>query len=231
MHITKNILQRTFQCVFFGEQGTCFTVDHDNQQYIVTAKHLAAPMREGTPATIQIMHEQDWKDCTVNLVGHCEGNIDISVLAAEMQLSPAHPLPLTSANMILGQDVYLLGFPQGLGTEVGELNQGFPIPIVKRAILSTMERSIGIYLLDGYVTRGFSGGPVAFRSFVEPDTMCSVCAVIGSYKYDIVPVYENELLQRETGNVVKHNAGLAVGYDIRYAVDAIGQNPIGFNLQ
>ena len=53
---TSNIGQRTFQFAFGESQGTCFTVDHDNRQYIVTARHLVD--RITNTAKIKIGHEQ-----------------------------------------------------------------------------------------------------------------------------------------------------------------------------
>ena len=66
MSITTNILHRTFQFSFGkSRRGTCFTVDYDNRQYIVTARHIVEPITDS--ATIRIKHEKVWKDCPVNL--------------------------------------------------------------------------------------------------------------------------------------------------------------------
>ena len=37
---STNILQRTFYMKFGKSTGTCFTIDIDNHQYIVTAQHI-----------------------------------------------------------------------------------------------------------------------------------------------------------------------------------------------
>ena len=111
MSVTTNILQRTFQFSFGKDGGTCFTIDYENRQYIVTARHTVKSITDS--ATIHIKHEKVWKPCPVNLVGHCEGKVDISVLAAGSQISRQHPLPPTTGGITLGQDVYFLGFPYG----------------------------------------------------------------------------------------------------------------------
>ena len=181
------------------------------------------------------MHEQIWMDCSVNLVGHCEGGIDISVLAAEMRLSAEPPLPLSTIDRVaLGQDVYLLGFPFGLGTELENLNQNFPLPLVKKAVLSAQDRPSGIYCLDGHVTRGFSGGPVAFypsspRAWFRPRARrFSVGAVIFGYIREAQPMFYGD--ERSPFHI-EHNTGIVLCYDIKYAVDLIRQHPIGFNLR
>ena len=158
--ITTNVFQRTFQFSFGESQGTCFTVDHDNRQYIVTARHLVERLTDS--ATIKIKHEEVWKDCLVNLVGHCEGKIDISVLAAGFQISPTYTLPTSAGGITLGQDVYFIGFPYGIASEIGELNRNFPLPFVKKATFSASTPKLDILFLDGHNNPGFSGGPVVF---------------------------------------------------------------------
>ena len=180
------------------------------------------------------MREQDWRDYDVNLVGHCEDGIDISVLAAEMQLSAGPPLPLSTIDRAaLGQEVYLLGYPFGLNTELGILNDNFPLPFVKKAVLSAQDRPSGIYGLDGHVSHGFSGGPVAFSPisrfawFRPRARSCSVGAVISGYLPEKCPVWLDE---KRTSLYINHNLAIVSCHDIKYAIDVIRQNPIGFEL-
>lgn len=226
MSITANILKRTFQLSFGKGQGTCFTIDYDNRQYIVTARHLVEPIIDS--ATIRIKHETVWKDCPVNLVGHGEREVDISVLAAGVQISPKHPLPPTAAGLTLGQDVYFLGFPYGLTSEVGELNQNFPFPFVKKATLSTFDTKTNPFFLDGHNNPGFSGGPVVFSEAGKPANQLSVAAVISGYHPRMEPVY---LEGKHTLLEFEYNTGIIVAYGINHAVGLISQNPIGFNLE
>ena len=219
MIIPESILRRTFQCFFGGLQGTCFTADYNNRQYIVTARHNVEGITDST--TIQIMHKQGWRDYSVDLVGHHENDIDISVLAAKQKLPDMSPVRLTTTGMILGQDVHLLGFPYQLGSDLGE----FPLPLIKKGVFAGYVE--GIHLLDGYVTSGFSGGPVVFFPGEDQDKDCSICAVISGYRHEKLAVFDGD----ERSHLrVKSNAGIVVCYDIRYAVDLIRQNPIGFNL-
>ena len=182
MIIPESILRRTFQCSLGNLQGTCFTVDYNDQQYIVTARHNVEGIADS--ATIQIMHRQGWRDYSVDLVGHREDDIDISVLAANQKLPAMSPVRLTTTGMILGQDVHLLGFPYQLGSELGE----FPLPLIKKGVFSGYVE--GIHLLDGYVTSGFSGGPVVFFPGEDQDKDCSVCAVISGYRRETLAVFD-----------------------------------------
>ena len=218
LDIPEDILRRAFRCSIGGSHGTCFTVDYNNRQYIVTAQHLAREVRGS--ATILIQQEQRLKRCSVNLVGHCKGNVDISVLAAETQLSPQHRVSFGPSGLMLGQDVYILGYPHGIGSEAGELNHHFPIPFVKKAVMSAINHEPSVYLLDSYLTGGFSGSPVVRLPREMQDEDCSIFAVVAERLDEEHPVSH-----------AKQNAGIAVCYDIRYAIDLIDQNPIGFNLR
>jgi len=226
MSITTNILRRTFQFTFGKEQGTCFTIDRDNRQYIVTARHLVEPLTDS--ATIRIKHEQIWKDCSVNLVGHGEGEVDISVLAAGIQISPKYPLHPNAAGLALGQDVYFLGFPYGLTSEVGELNQNYPFPFVKKATMSAMDFNPNRIFLDGHNNPGFSGGPVVFSEVGKPTNPLSVAGVISGYRFRMEQVY---LEGKPTALEFRYNTGIILVYGINHAVDLISQNPIGFKLE
>ena len=222
---TTNVLQRTFQLRFGDSQGTCFTIDADNRQYIITAKHLVKSM--AGRATVQIKHEEIWKCLEVNLVGHCGGDVDISVLAGGIQLSPTFPLLASRGGLTLGQDCYFLGFPYGLASDVGELNRDFPLPLVKKATVSTLDSAPRPLLLDGHNNPGFSGGPVVFLPHGGNPTELSVAGVISGYQWEFESVYMKD---QKTPLAYRSNTGIIVAYDIKHAVDLIGQNPIGFRL-
>lgn len=228
MPVTSNVYMRTFQFRFGDSSGTCFTLDVESRQYIVTAKHLVKAITGA--AIIYIKHDQEWKNLPVNLVGHGEGDVDISVLAADIPLSSEKlNLPATG-DIIIGQDVYFVGFPYGLATEVGQMNNDFPLPFIKKALFSSWDNEAGVLYLDGFNNRGFSGGPVVFRTRANVDFSVdfSVAAVISGYRYEIAPVY---LGDSPTSYQIKNNTGIIVSYDIKYALDLIRCHPIGFDLR
>lgn len=226
--ITTNILQRTFQISFEKSFGTCFTVDVDERQYLITARHLVSEMTGAV--TVKILHDRQWKELPVKLVGHSKGDADISVLAPGQQLSPDYPLNPSSAGLGLGQDVYFLGFPYGLITDVGGLNNGFPMPLIKKGIVSSLgfDETGNYILLDGHNNPGFSGGPVVFTRLGGPVDELSVAGVVSGYHYQYEPIYQK---QHETPLSYKYNTGIIVTYSIRHAMDLIHENPIGIPLK
>ena len=225
--ITTNVIHRTFHIQVGDSTGTCFTIDNNNKQYLVTARHVVKDLN-GT-CGIRIFHENQWKEIQVTVVGHCEGEIDISVLTAPLQLSPTFPLEATSAGMVYGQDVYFLGFPYGMTGEIGSLNRDFPLPFVKKAIVSCMystDDGVQMSFLDGHNNPGFSGGPVVFKEQNRNDY--KIASVISGFRYTEEPVYQGD---NPVPLAYRYNTGIIISYGIKHAIDVIESNPIGYELQ
>jgi S1-C subfamily serine protease len=224
--ITTNVIQRTFQLRFEDSIGTCFTVDHDRKQYIVTAKHCIEGLADGD--IIEIFRGGEWKRLPVSLVGHGPDDVDVSVVSPPQQISPVHPLPATTAHMVYGQDVFFLGFPFGLASDSKDLNGGFPFPLVKKATLSAIDFGPNaVMLLDGLNNPGFSGGPVVFTKPGSSRPDYSVAAVISGYRFNRVSVDHRG---SPTPLTVNENTGIIIAYSINHAVRLIEKNPIGFPL-
>jgi hypothetical protein len=225
--ITINVYFRVFEIKVGESTGTCFTIDHKDKQYVVTARHVIQDWKESMP--IQILHEKQWKNANFSLIGCCEGDVDIAVMAAPMPSSPCYELLASPVGLVWGQDVYFLGFPYGWHTDIGKLNRDFPMPFVKKAIISCEmvdEHGAHCYFLDGHNNPGFSGGPVVFKA---PGTQnFKVVSVISGYRYTNEPVYSgDEALPIE----YRYNTGIIVSYGINHAVELIEKKPNGLLLQ
>ena len=94
---------------------------------------------------VGIQHGGQWMPLAVQLVGHGEGNIDVSVLAPQYLFGASHPLAVTVANLQLAEDVFSLGYPYELWFDLGELNAGFPVPLVKRELVSALFFRPGVH--------------------------------------------------------------------------------------
>lgn len=222
--ITSNVLSRTFHIKNGQSIGTCFTVDYENKQYFVTAKHVIQNIT--LDGNIEIFHGGKWLQGLATITGHSAVS-DISVFALNYVIG-GHPLPPTSGGIIYGQDLYFLGFPYGLKAEIGELNRDFPLPLVKKGILSAImgDNPSGRYfLIDGHNNPGFSGGPVVFKSPNENEF--KVGGVISGYRYEFESAYLN---QSPTQIQIRTNTGIIIAYAIENALDIIKQNPNGKEL-
>lgn len=220
--ITSNVIHRVFRIKYGKATGTAFTVDVDGKQYLVTAKHIVDDVSGN--ATLGILSNTEWIPLTTQLVGHADGEIDITVLAANRRLTPANlPMEASSDGLTYGQDVFFLGFPYGIQGKVIFGDDGYPLPLVKKALVSSLDRSV--FLLDGHNNPGFSGGPVVFAS---PGTYQNkVAAVISGYLPWEEPVFASG---QKTPLVYQANTGIIVSYSIHHAVGLIRSNPIGLDL-
>ena len=222
--VTANILQRTFLIHHEGNTGTCFTIDVEGRRYLITAKHVVDSIRD--EAVVALSHESGWLSLPVRLVGHGAEDIDVAALAPRDLFGAAHALNLTTAHLVLAEDVYFLGFPYGLGMEVKtDLNAGFPLPLVKKAVVSSLGLDGGPLFLDGHNNAGFSGGPVARRGTKEEQT---VIGVVSGYRFD------RQRVRDEHGNETSHtydtNTGIILAHDIRHALEIVRANPIGTSV-
>lgn len=209
------------------KHGTCFTIDVDGKQYLCTARHCVKGFNSDA---INIFHEGAWKKLGVKLVGYGSKDTDICVMSPEVQLSPSWPVIPTADGLLIGQDVFFLGFPYGIRTEQGDFNRSFPMPLVKRATFSAMakEKERSILFLDGHNNPGFSGGPVVFRDARQPDTDYRIASVISGYRFEL------EKIMDDKGNKTKYryhaNTGIILSHNINHALDVIRDNPIGFEI-
>ena len=221
MSVTANILQRTFLIRYNGNAGTCFTIDIQGRRYLITAKHVIDSIRDDT--IVYISYNRGWLQSRVRLVGHGTGDIDVTALAPQELFGASHPLRVTTAGLVLAEDIYFLGFPYGLSMKVKtELNAGFPLLLVKKASVSALGLEDGPMLLDGHNNAGFSGGPVARRGTKEEQT---VIGVVSGYRYDRHKVRDEN--GEETPHTYDTNTGIIIAHDIRHALAIIATNPIG----
>ena len=192
-----------------------------SKRYLITAKHVVDGIQDDE--TVHISHNRDWLPVRVRLVGHGAGGIDVTVLAPQVMFGAVHGLRHTTEGLLLGEDVFFLGFPYGLGMEVKtDLNAGFPLPLIKKAVVSALGQEDGPILLDGHNNVGFSGGPVASRGTKEEQT---VIGVVSGYRYDRHNVLDEH--GNKTSNTYDTNTGIVIAHDIRHALAIIEHNPIG----
>ena len=225
MSVTANILQRTFHLRCGTTSGTCFTLDFDGRRYLVTAKHIAHSI--GGQGEVEILHDARWKSVPVHLVGHGNGKVDVSVLAPRVLFGATHQLLTTTRGLQLAEDVYFLGYPFGMGFDMGEKNAKFPLPLVKKGIVSALNMGNGLILLDGHNNPGFSGGPVV-RSRIRGGDKQVVIGVVTGYRSSRRSVLDN--VGKKGPYTYDMNTGIVSVYDIRHVESLIVGNPIGIKV-
>jgi hypothetical protein len=130
--------------------------------------------------------------------------------------------------LALGEDLYFLGFPYGIVMDFAQLNNGYPLPLCKRACVSALGGTMPNFpdmLLDGHNNPGFSGGPVIYSR--SGPTGFMVAGVITAFMAMREPVHAQGTPTPFTYN---YNTGIIHAYSIEHAVNMIKANPIGFAL-
>ena len=220
--LPMEIVDRVFHIALGEAKGSAFSLDIDDHQYLVTAKHMVQNI-DG-PTTIQIFRGNNWTELQVELVGHSD--VDVSVLAPSTQLTRKEmKLDAAPGGFFAGQDVFFAGFPLDI---VGQnIASPFPAPPIKKAVISGAAGQ-GYkfpFYLDGHVNRGFSGGPVYLQ--IPGQRQFVVSMIVSSFVFWPDPVYDGE---KPSGLHVQQNSGIMQAYNIRNALELISQNPIGLEL-
>jgi hypothetical protein len=215
--VTSNTYRRVFEIVTTSGSGTAFTVDHAGRQWLVTARHLL-PRDDPRPKILIHGDAGTSEELDLDLLPVVPGTADIAVSRLDRPLTPDHPLPPTSAEMVWSQSMFFLGFPYGMATE---LTQGpNRLAFVKSCILSATAVDDGVHLLylDGMNNPGFSGGPVIFNRDGDSQHP-QVCAVIAGFRRETQPVFQGTV---ELSDVTAAaNSGIIVATDIMHAREAI----------
>jgi hypothetical protein len=206
--------------------SSSFVMNHNGQQWLVTAAHVVDGIRTDD---IEV-HDQTGESHSglQRLPTMATSHEDVAVFrlwTKDADFGP--PLePHVPDDVFATQDAYFLGFP-----DLGDgLTYAHPTtPFIKIAIVSgqaTDHDGTMVWLLDGIVSGGFSGGPLiiheqesgGYRVFAV--VCCYVSAKLAVLGPSSIPTPESES-ESEPRGFVQANSGLVIGFDIRHAVDAI----------
>jgi len=215
-----NVIERIIFIKYNDNCGTGFTVEVNNKQYIITAKHVVKGIKQND--SIFLFHDNQWKKVEVKNIQFKDPKIDAIVLVPPIQLTPKTNIEFSMDKMVLGQDVYFLGFPFGLKTDVGALNNDFPIPFVKKGICSSIDTTNPekkIIWIDGYSNPGFSGGPIVFRDIYTEKL--KIAGVVRGHLTEHTNVMDGE---GNTELYVENNSGLVYGIGINSIIKLIQEN-------
>ena len=235
---TTNIIQRTFFIRQGSSIATAFAIETDGREYLITARHVV-PDRSNP---IDVLHDEKWKRLPVTGIYHHTGKPDVAAITLGQQLSPRHPVELSTSGTAIGQGVAFLGFPFGWNNTQFDFNNGYPIPFVKAAILSAFifkDSTVTAYL-DGHNNRGFSGGPIAADQMPNggPQQSPKIIGIVSGFQNERTP-HPREIdppLQYIDGfpiaedHVHLTNSGFILGYGINHAIEVVQANPYGFDL-
>lgn len=215
--VPSNVYQRVLLIRFGDNFGSAFTIELDQRQYLISARHIFCKQNDLEQLLIQpkdklAVYKGGWKNLEVETIECASPLIDVIAfsLPKNRNITPDYEIVPSMGEIIFTQDVYFLGFPYGLRTDMPELNNGYPLPFVKKGIASAMGTD-KIYV-DGHVNKGFSGGPVVFQNV--NDRKFHIGAIVSGYLHD-------QKDDKKTTDLFKENSGIFEAFSINTIVKAI----------
>ena len=185
--LTTNIIQRVLFVKFQNGVGTGFTLEKEGKQYLISAKHVFSGLTKTDE--IEIYNDGSWKKLQVTPIFCSNDELDIIAFdIGDKKITPIHPIEIGMDGIQFAEDAYFLGFPYGLSTDSGEINNKYPFPFVKKCIISSINFNNKQIYLDGHNNRGFSGGPVVV---MRPGNKIKVIGVVSGFLGDSVNSGEN----------------------------------------
>jgi S1-C subfamily serine protease len=215
--VTANILNRTL-FISSAEYGSAVVINVDGIEYLVTAKHLL-PLT--TTTSIKIRSDETWVEYRTKEIGRAPSEIDIAVLQIDKQFGLDDlPAAADMGGLVLGQDVFFVGFPYKLEGPVGFVRDRRPLGYVKKGTVSALDsQEHPALVIDAINNEGFSGGPVVFAEIGRAANELKIAAIVSKYRTEQESVIGAD--GKKTGQTIEYNTGFLYAYNIRYALDLI----------
>lgn len=224
---TSNVLFRVLKIKTATSTGSAFTIEVDGKQYLITARHLLRGF--GSEGEVELWIEGRWSRVKARALYPSREAVDVAALDLGRPVTITFPLEPSSGGLALGQQVYFLGYPYGLGSSVSApVPPGFgEIPFLKSGIVSALDDrdpDASVLYLDGQNNPGFSGGPIVF--WHSASGSFRVAGVVRGYRNESLPVLKRKDLENPEAKAhndlyTRANSGIVIGYDIRHIVQAI----------
>lgn len=221
--ITSEVTTKVYFLKIGKKTGSCFLINHDGKKFLITAKHLLGEVNSKQKLFFELRKDSVWMKMEGIILLNDNPKIDIAVIDLNSKTKVKNHVGLTIKGLVYSDEGYFLGFPYGLIMENSESqNDGFPVPLVKKAIMSAFfyKDSITTLFLDGHNNPGFSGGPIVFKNRDKKQNQkWNIIGVISAYKGQ-----KNELITPFGKLKYQENSGIIVGYGINHAIEIIEKN-------
>ncbi|MGJ3230325.1 MAG: hypothetical protein ACFE0P_00835 [Oceanicaulis sp.] len=196
--------------------GTAFFIEHNDREYLISAKHNFHDQTNDIDPAVFRDFVVDIETCAgkgklpLKYIIHAA---DVIAFATPHRIIHKNYKVLNSSDTaILGQDVFIPGFPYGWHMDI-KTDEGSGIaPFIKSGCLSAILSDQRFYI-DGFFNKGFSGSPVYF--FNAAKKLWSILGVFTGYHNERL-----EMVSDQVGEIYS-NAGFGKGYIIKLILEEI----------
>lgn len=213
--VQQSIYQRTFHLrVNKSDTGSCFALGLNGSFCLITAKHLVKCFYSGKIGDFDILRKDKWFSFRGTPYYHAD-DCDIAIIKTGIP-SKDESTPEFNSTCTLGDDAFFLGFPYSgyaIKYPSARINDNFPIPFIKKSIISAVLPKDDLIFLDGHNNPGFSGGPVVyFNHKINRHTILGVVSgyILHNGKVTVCPSNSNLIYGENSGIVVCYNIKRAV---------------------
>ncbi len=190
-------IYRVLHTQYGTKRFTSFVLTVDGDNYVVTAAHCVESVTK-KDALVTFLWQRNvpnqWGKLNTTFVAkNQDEKVDVALFKLKDHDSSSWTdmLPGSNEGLLLGQDVYYIGFPQALKHTVPYPNLTIPMPVVRKGIL--MAQTEGRFIIDSLALDGFSGSSLYYQRGITGEW--AVGGVITSYP----------LVKREVAFVENHN--------------------------
>lgn len=177
-NITANTIQRVYQVKSLDKIWTWFTIEKNNIQYLITAKHLFKWEIE------VLINNQFVKIDSKPIYSKVEKD-DIIAFKLSNPISPILDIWIWTNGVIYGQDVFFLWFPFWFidWNNINIWNSN--VPFIKKWALWAINNTNGceMIFIDWHNNKWFSWWPIIFIN--QKDKKSYICWVISGYKHEL----------------------------------------------
>lgn len=216
----NSFIQSSFKITYNGSSASCFQYVHTTGNvgniFLVTVRHLFSNVQHGSNVNIEIATMSG----NLNIAGIIYfpkdfggQQIDMALIKIQQSLTPVfyafHREPYA-----ICQEAYFTGFPFQIRLDAAGVNNGYPLPVVKKGIISGYNISHRQFLFDGHNNRGFSGSPIGYHDLNDQR----------SYLIGVVCAYYTQGNQLNIGGAnysYTENSGIFLAYDFEHALDLL----------
>jgi hypothetical protein len=215
--VTRGLLEHVYHLTTDTLQGTCFLIEYKNQEYLVTAAHLFKRKIKAKSEVKITIDNGTPMSLTAELLKHSDSTVDVAVLRIPISIKKSEVYAI-DGGVIIGQQVYFLGYPSFSGLQFATVGKLGTFPLVKGGIFSGGIQVNGYLLefIDGHNNPGFSGGPVVFYNYENKTN--NICCIISGYYNET----KNLLIEgKASGYLFPENSGIIKSYPASLALRII----------